>query len=215
MDKIKVLLVEDDAEWRGILSSTLRDEADLFLVAAVSNRQDALNTCLLTNPDVVLMDIVLTENNLDGIEAVIDIMAVRHPKIIMLTSMDEEEIILEAFAAGAINYITKTHISAIPNAIREAYCDQVSIHFDASRAVSKEILRIRQEQFRNMLTPAEQEVLQLLSKGHTQSHIQTLLHITESTIKKHVHKILKKFGVISGKDAVEKARKRGFFNHMR
>lgn len=212
MDKIKVLLVEDDVDWREILSSVLKNEADLFLVAAVSNREDALSACILTDPDVVLMDIVLSENNLDGIEAVVDIMAVRHPKIIMLTSLDKEVVIVEAFAAGAINYITKTHFSAIPGAIREAYANQVSIHFDASHAVSKEILRSSQEQFRNMLTPAEQDVLQLLSKGHTQSHIQTLLHITESTIKKHVHKILKKFGVVSGKDAVEKARKRGFFH---
>lgn len=212
MDKIKVLLVEDDQVWGNLISGILRNEADLFLVAVVSNREDAVSVCLLTEPDVVLMDIILTENRMDGIDAVVDIMAVRNPKIIMLTSLDLEEVILEAFAAGAINYITKTHFSEIPNAIREAFANQVSIHFDASSTVSKEILRISKERFRNMLTPAEQEVLKLLSNGHTQSHIQSMLHITQSTIKKHVHRILKKLGVVSGKEAVDKAKKRGFFS---
>jgi two-component system response regulator DevR len=211
MDRIKVLLVEDDLIWREGLSEYMERQHDLFLVGAAATKEDAVELTRLLEIDVILMDIVLTENNFDGLDAAIEISTMNKSKIIMLTSLSVEEVILDAFTIGALNYITKANFKDIPDAIRAAYYNHSSIHSDAAEILRNGYVRMKKEEYRKVLTPSEKAVLKLIDQGHTQCQIQNILRITVSTIKKHVNKILKKLGMKTSKEAADKANKHGFF----
>ncbi|WP_234410533.1 response regulator [Caldalkalibacillus mannanilyticus] len=209
MEKIRVMIVEDDPIWLGSLTDFINKEEDLIVVGTASTKEEALTIYKEAKPEVVLLDINLTENNLDGIDIALDLTHLNpSTKLIMLTSLTEQEVIVDAFSVGALNYINKIHFEEIPEAIRSAYRNQSSIHPSAASALRNEFHRLKKEEQQNILTPAEKDILRLVHKGNTQSQIAKQLFITQRTIKNHVNRILKKLGVSSSKDAAEKASKR-------
>ncbi|ALS28890.1 regulator [Paenibacillus sp. 32O-W] len=212
MDQIKVMLVEDDAVWRDQLTSFLSREHDLVVVGSAANREDAVHLARLSDAQVVLMDLVLSDAGFDGLEAAMDILEMKQTKIIMLTGVDEEDAILDTYAAGAVNYVTKAHFEDIPCAIRAAYNNLNYIHPDSAGVLVKEFRRMKREQRSKQLTSAEQEILRFIHKGYKQSNIQSKLHATESTIKKHVNRILKKLGTSSSSEAARKAKRLGIID---
>ncbi|WP_372011612.1 response regulator [Paenibacillus chitinolyticus] len=204
MELIKVLLVEDDPDWIKAMTSYLNKEDDLLVVGAAVHPDEAVSMAAKLDFDVVLMDIQLTDRGLDGIYTAVEILELRPAKIIMLTSMSDEHVMTEAFTAGAVNYIEKTRFREVPHAIRSAYR-----HPAAMDALLKEFSRLKREEQLKKLTTAEREVYELIEEGYTQSQIEKKLVKAESTLKNQVNKMLKKLGVKSSKEAVEKVRRRG------
>lgn len=209
MNPITVFLVEDDPVWRKGLVDYLNKEPDLRVTGEAGSKEEALAQFAQSAADVVLMDINLSENNLDGIDAAISLIQ-QHPdcKIIMLTSLTDEEVIVESFSAGAVNYISKTSFREIPEAIRAAHNQQSAIHPTAAAALRNEFLRLKNEEYQKLLSPAEKDILRLIHQGQTQTQIEQSLHITKRTIKNHINRILKKMGVKTSKEAAAKASQR-------
>ncbi|WP_405078762.1 response regulator [Paenibacillus chitinolyticus] len=204
MELIKVLLVEDDPDWIKAMTSYLNKEDDLLVVGAAVHPNEAVSMAATLDFDVVLMDIQLTDRGLDGIYTAVEILELCPVKIIMLTSMSDERVMTEAFTAGAVNYIEKTRFREVPHAIRSAYR-----HPAAMDALLREFSRLKREEQLKKLTAAEREVYDLIEEGYTQSQIEKKLVKAESTLKNQVNKMLKKLGVKSSKEAVEKVRRRG------
>ncbi|SEG66731.1 response regulator transcription factor [Paenibacillus sp. UNC499MF] len=204
MELIKILLVEDDPDWIKAMTSYLNKEDDLLVVGAAVHPDEAVNMAAKLDFDVVLMDIQLTDRGLDGIYTAVEMLELRPVKIIMLTSMSDEHVMTEAFTAGAVNYIEKTRFREVPQAVRSAYR-----HPAAMDALLKEFSRLKREEQLKELTAAEREVFELIEEGYTQSQIEKKLVKAESTLKNQVNKMLKKLGVKSSKEAVEKVRRRG------
>ncbi|MFY0544052.1 response regulator [Brevibacillus sp. H7] len=212
MQKIRVFIVEDDLVWRKGLVDYINKEADVTIVGEAGTQEEALKWFQESDADVVLMDINLTENNLDGIDTALSITEQKEDcKIIMLTSHTAEDVIIESFSAGAVNYISKSNFKEIPDAIRAAYNRQSAIHPTAAAALRNEFLRLKNEEFQKLLSPAEKELLQLIHQGQTQSQIEKTLHITRRTIKNHINRILKKLGVKTSKEAAAKAKQKKLF----
>lgn len=212
MNPIRVFLVEDDPVWRKGLIDFLNKEPDLTVVGEAGFKAEAIERFLPAKADVVLMDINLTENNLDGIETAIEFMALQaDSKIIMLTSLTDEAVIVESFSAGAVNYISKSSFREIPDAIRAAHNSQSAIHPTAAAALRNEFLRLKNDENQKLLSPAERDILQLIHQGHTQTQIEQSLHITKRTIKNHINRILKKMGVKTSKEAAAKASQKKLF----
>jgi two-component system response regulator DevR len=212
MEKIRVFIVEDDLIWRKGLVDYIQKESDMTIVGEAGTKEEAIERFQRSDADVVLMDINLTENNLDGIETAIAFTELRDDcKIIMLTSLTAEDVIIESFSAGAVNYISKTNFKEIPDAIRAAFNRQSAIHATAAAALRNEFLRLKNEEFKKLLSPAEKEILQLIHQGQTQSQIEKTLHITKRTIKNHINRILKKLGVKTSKEAAAKAKQKKLF----
>lgn len=209
MNKINVLLVEDDPVWREHISECLQPEPDLCLVGTAETKDDAVQTVRLLDIDVVLMDVMLGEKTPDGIEAALEIGAMQKSKVIMLTMLEQEEIILEAFAYRVCNYLVKTKTEDIPGAIRAAHFNQSVIQSPAAEALSKEFVRMKRLEWQRQLTDAESGVLRLIIEGQTQSQIRETLHIAESTMKTHINRILRKFNVRTGKEAARQAKMKG------
>ncbi|WJQ81378.1 response regulator [Brevibacillus brevis] len=212
MNPIRVFLVEDDPVWRKGLIDFLNKEPDLTVVGEAGFKAEAIERFLPAKADVVLMDINLTENNLDGIETAIEFMALQaDSKIIMLTSLTDEAVIVESFSAGAVNYISKSSFKEIPDAIRAAHNSQSAIHPTAAAALRNEFLRLKNDENQKLLSPAERDILHLIHQGHTQTQIEQSLHITKRTIKNHINRILKKMGVKTSKEAAAKASQKKLF----
>ena len=100
MDKIQVAIVEDDLGWLKALTSFLNKQDDILVEGTATNREDAVNLARTSIFDVIIMDINLNENKRDGILAAVEILQSVKVKIIMLTSLKDDEIITDSFTAG-------------------------------------------------------------------------------------------------------------------
>ncbi|MGP0587499.1 response regulator transcription factor [Paenibacillus timonensis] len=188
MEPIRVMLVEDDPFWRDHISADLSDEPDIEVVAVAATKEEALEVAGRRKIDVVLMDINLTGNQLDGLEAAERIL--RLPlqdsvKIIMLTSITEAEVIMKSFRLGAINYINKASYQDILQAIREAQIGRASIHSDAAGIMRSEMQLME-------LSATEREVFDLRQNGLSKREISERLHKSTNTIKSQLRSIKNK-----------------------
>ncbi|KRE25116.1 response regulator transcription factor [Paenibacillus sp. Soil522] len=206
MSHIKVFIVEDDADWIKALTSFLNREPDLLVVGAATNSSEAISMAQTIAIDVVLMDIQLDGSKLDGIHTAMMMQEYSAVKIIMLTSINDEQSMTQAFTAGAVQYLEKLRFQELPQTIRAAYH-----HSAPMEALLKELTRLKREEQLKELTVAEREVFELIEAGYSQSQIEQKLFKAESTLKNQVNKMLKKLGVRSSKEAVEKVRRRGLF----
>ncbi|MCU7741348.1 response regulator transcription factor [Priestia megaterium] len=180
---IKVILVEDDPFWQKNISMYIEKEADdIEVIKIVDSKEKVLE--IVENEsqiDIVLMDINLTAANLDGIE-IIEILSKQKIKAIALTSINEQDVIVESFESGAVNYINKSSIYDIILAIREAVEGRNQIHSDAAGAL---LVKMREEKKLRSLTSSEREVYNLEKKGYKKRDIAEHLYKTIDTIKKH------------------------------
>lgn len=204
MDKIKVAIVEDDPVWLSSMVFFINNEPDLKVIATASNKQAAVEMAREHDMDIILMDINLTENNIDGIYAAAEISQFKQVKTIMLTSLESEEVITNSFTAGAINYVSKKNYADIPGAIRSIYNKTSPME-----VLLKEFSRLKEEEQLSCLSNAEKEILDLVEKGYSQSKISSILYKSPGTLKSQINKILKKMGVTSCKDAIKKIRSKG------
>lgn len=180
------MLVEDDPRWQRDIEDDLKLEEDIEVAVVVSTKEDAVEAAKQLPIDVILMDINLSENNLDGIEATSIISNLgTGVKIIMLTALTDRETIVKAIEYGAINYVNKSSFQDILNCIREAHHNQVSLHPDATSAILREI-RLKS------LTPMEKNIFSLKEEGYTRPQMAEYFHTTLDTIGTHMKNISKK-----------------------
>ncbi len=202
---IRVAIVEDDPDWLILMTDFLNRETDIKVVATASTKEDAI-ILAEQSPDihVVLMDINLSDNLCDGINAALHFYENTDAKVVMLTAYSEKELIRNAFTAGACNYISKENYREIPTTIRSAYKGP-----NPMDVLLEEYRMMREMNLVKELTPSEREVLSLARDGLTRTQIQTKLYKSENTIKTQVSSILKKLQVGSLQDAVKRIRNRG------
>ncbi|MCC3374972.1 response regulator transcription factor [Cohnella sp. REN36] len=207
MNRIRLLLVEDDPDWIKAISAFLNREEDLLVVGAAASADEAIRLARTLDFDVVLMDVHLSETGRDGIYTAMEMQEIRPVRVIMLTSDTDERTMTDAFTAGAVQYLEKSRFAELPQSIRAAYH-----HPGAMEALLKEFARLKREEQLQSLTPAEREVYDLIEQGYTHPQIEKRLYKAESTLKNQVNKILKKLRVRSGKEAVDKVRRKGLLS---
>ncbi|MED4041017.1 MULTISPECIES: response regulator transcription factor [Niallia] len=189
MDKIQLLLVEDDPVWMNGIVDFIEEEEDLTVQQKAFTKEEALK-CDYSNVDVALLDVNLTKGgDLSGLEVAKHLKESGIDKIIMLTSWEDPAIILEAFDNGAMNFISKSSYEEIPNVIREANENKVNIRSDIFNVVMKEL---KLERKTRVLTPIENEVYRLKKQGLTNNQMADKLVKSVTTIKKQLQIIRKK-----------------------
>ncbi|WP_337102575.1 response regulator transcription factor [Paenibacillus sp. YIM B09110] len=188
MESIRVMLVDDDPFWRSHIGMDLAVEPDIEMVGVAATKEEAVALAIQELPDVILMDINLTGNNLDGLDAAEQILRderTRSAIVIMLTSITESEVILRSFRLGAMNYINKSSYQDILLVIREATRGRASIHPDAARAMRNEVQLME-------LSSTEREVFDLRQNGLSKREISERLHKSTNTIKSQLRSIKNK-----------------------
>ncbi|MBW7476956.1 response regulator transcription factor [Paenibacillus oenotherae] len=189
MTRIKVMLVEDDEFWVENICRELNNEKDIEIVKVASTKDDAVHYARENAIDTILMDINLSSNNMDGIEAVKEINSFTHTNIIMLTNIVDTDVILHCFEHGAINYISKSNIRDMVEAIRDSVTEGSGIHPDAAEALRKGYQKLKKLQ---ILTSVEREVYELKESGFTVKQIASRLHKSFYTVKNQLSVIRNK-----------------------
>ncbi|GFN31744.1 response regulator [Paenibacillus xylaniclasticus] len=202
---IRILIVEDDADWIRSITTLLHQQPDLLVVGAATNAEEAIKLSASIEYDIVLMDVLLSEGSENGIYTALELRSIRpQSRVIMLTSQNDERTMTDAFTAGASYYLDKTRFRELASTIRSVY-----YHPEAMDALLKELSRLKREEQLQGLTAAEREVFELMEQGHTHAQIEKKLFKAESTLKNQINKMLKKLGVRSSKEAIEKVRRNG------
>ncbi|WP_425203936.1 DNA-binding response regulator [Priestia megaterium] len=208
---IKVVLIEDDLEWLHSIQTIIKAEKDIELVGYGSTEEDTLRLARdIDKVDIFLVDINLTGAKLDGIHAAYELKKMQSLdnskwKVIMLTCLSEKDVIIKAFAAGAVNYILKKDMHNIANIIRSTYVG----NFTAIEAMLEDYRDLKYEQQLTNLTQSERVVFNMLEKGYSRQSMQEELSKSKNTIKNQIQSIFKKLSVRNIKDAIEKAKSGG------
>jgi len=198
---IRVMLVDDHAVVRSGLSTFLMTCDDMELVGEASSGEQAISLCLKVNPDVVLMDLVMS--GMDGATATRRIREeCPEIQVIALTSFKEQELVQGALEAGAIGYLLKdVTADELANAIRAAYAGKPTLAPEAAEVLIQ-ATRAPAKKIGFDLTNREREVLALMVQGLNNNDIADNLVVSRSTAKFHVSSILSKLGVDSRTKAV-------------
>lgn len=198
--KISVSIVEDDAGMRALYAGWLDQSEDFVVVGQHGNGLEAVAAVPGENPDVVLMDINLP--GIDGVECVRQLKA-RHPKIqfVMITVFEDPSRIFNALAAGATGYMLKqTPREEILTALREVYRGGSPMSSSIARRVVRcfraSVAPAAGEDLA-LLSPREEEVLELLSQGYLYKEISAALGISGHTVDTYLRRIYEKLHVKS------------------
>ncbi|AYF79212.1 DNA-binding response regulator [Nocardia yunnanensis] len=192
---IGVLLVDDQRLVRAGLRMLVEATADLRVVGEAADGLSAVRAAAESSPDLVLMDLRMP--GMDGVAATREIRAASTAKVLVLTTFDDDEHLFPALAAGASGYLVKdtdpdTLLAAIrrvmdgellfsPPLLRRLIARAVAAPADTPTATVA-------------LTAREEQVLDLLGQGCSNTEIAQHLHLGVTTVKKHVAHLMDKTG---------------------
>jgi DNA-binding NarL/FixJ family response regulator len=224
--KAKVLVVDDHAFMRVAIHAILTRDSSLEVVGEAKDGQEAIERCRELQPDLVLMDVSMPK--VDGLEATRYIKA-HSPEtsVLILTAHANLGFLMDAVKAGAAGYVLKgenpDHVLVAVRAVLdgETPLDQ-GLAMKLLRTIGEEVAV--QEDVRpqtqwitsvessssassvpNPLTPRETEILGHIASGKTNRQIANELHLSRSTVKRHLEHILPKLGVSDRTQAAVKA----------
>lgn len=210
MENIRILIVDDHPMMREALQSALADEPDMHVVGEASNGVEGVRLAADLKPDLIIMDLLMP--NMDGLEAIAAICDVNpQAKIMVSTSLEDEEKILAAIQAGALGYFPKTAPRTyLLEAIRKVADGIPYLPAGIAQKLFKGIREMKNAPLQpqnESLTSRQREILALLGEGRSDSEIGRILHLEESTVRSHVHRILQRLGVENRSQAVALANK--------
>ncbi len=212
-EPIRIMLADDQALIRQGIRYVLDLQTDMQVVTEAATGQEAIDLALRYRPHLILMDIQMPE--LSGIDATRHILSV-HPeiKIILLTTFDVQDYVIDGIRAGASGYLLKDidmnemiagirsilaggaiyNSTTAGGALIQLLGENESAYLPNSSYIPAPVLE--------PLTDRELEVLQAMAYGRRNFEIAEDLYVSESTIKTHVHNIIQKLGVKDRTQAV-------------
>jgi DNA-binding NarL/FixJ family response regulator len=195
---IRVALVEDQTIMREGLETLLNLTADIHVVGRAATKAEGLEVIAACDPHVILMDVRLPDGT--GIEILRFLMTEkREQNIIMLTTFDDDSVLIEALRLGAKGFLLKdVAFETLTSAIRKVSSGENMFGASVSDRLRKALLSIPIEPsvaVQEALSEREVEILRLMTAGMNNSEIADALFISEGTVKNYVSKILAKFGV--------------------
>lgn len=206
---INVAIVDDQTLVRSGIHSLLNLSEVVTVVAEGDDGESATQIAEQHAPDVFLMDIRMPRmNGIDAIKSLRD--GGFATPVIILTTFDDHELVLQGLQAGAQGYLLKdVSLDSLIDAIEAVHKGETIVQPTITDTLLKG-LRSQKGDFDSMpepqaLTPKETEVLRLVAGGYSNKEISTALHKSEGTIKNHVSNVLSKLGVRDRTRAVLRA----------
>ena len=191
---IRVVLADDHAVVRQGLRTFLDLQDDIEVVAEAADGLEAVGATLRTDPDVLLLDLVMP--GLDGVGVLARLRdRDARARVIVLTSFGDDDKLFAALRAGAAGYLLKdVEPSDLVRAIRSAHAGQSPLSPAIATRVVEEVAH-GGSAAPGELTPRELDVLTLIARGRSNKVIARELGVAEKTVKTHVSHILGKLGL--------------------
>ncbi|MEI5100813.1 response regulator transcription factor [Streptomyces sp. PmtG] len=217
-DAVRVLVVDDQELVREGIASLLAIQPGIQVVGTAADGAGAVAAALSLRPDVVLMDVRMP--GMDGVEAVHALgERAPAPKVVMLTTFDDDDYVVRALRAGAVGYLLKSLPAAeLADAVRLAHRGVAQL----DPAVTRRLAAAPPPPSPPAATPPpsapapggpptarEIEILRLVAAGATNREIASRLYLSEGTVKNHISRILTRLGLRGRAQAVLYARDNG------
>lgn len=197
---IRILLVDDHTLFRSGLKALLSRQADFEIVGETSDGLEGVKLAEQLKPDLVLLDLDMPVMN--GTEALAQMLAAnRELPVVMLTVSEDAEDLKEAFVLGARGYLVK-NIDAeyLVNGVRQVVAgesvmspEMTSKFVNGIRAKHLSLMpEVRPETVKS-LTERERQILGCLAQGASNREMANLLNMSESTVKAHLQRIMRRF----------------------
>jgi len=190
---LRILIADDQELVRAGLRMILEAQDDLEVVAEAADGLEAISEVERTDPDVTLMDIRMP--NMDGVEATRRLVGRR---VLILTTFDLDDYVVEALRAGASGFLLKDAPPAeLVRAVRVVAAGDALLSPSVTRQqLDRVVPRLPSSQpapkMLRELTDREGEVLRLVAQGLSNAEIADRLVVSEATVKTHVSHILEK-----------------------
>ena len=197
---IRILLVDDHTLFRSGLKALLSRQPDFEIVGEASDGLEGVKLAEQLKPDLVLLDLDMPVMN--GTEALAQMLAAnRELPVVMLTVSEDAEDLKEAFVLGARGYLVK-NIDAeyLVNSVRQVVSgesvmspEMTSKFVNGIRAKHLSLMpEVRPETVKS-LTERERQILGCLAQGASNREMAALLNMSESTVKAHLQRIMRRF----------------------
>lgn len=198
---MRVLLADDQPMLLSALTTILNTQPDIEVVATAANGAEAIEQAKNHDIDVAVLDIRMPV--LDGISAARQIMPLG-PKVIMLTTFDDDELVQAAIEAGVHGFLLKdAEPDVLAGAVRTVARGESVLSSGVTGRVLEWVrdgvdrgnaLSVFERQALSLLTPREVEVLAEIGAGANNAEVAQRLFIAETTVKTHVKSLLAKLG---------------------
>ena len=213
--EIKILIAEDHAVMCEGLQMLLETETDFKVVAIAKNGREAVEMSRQFNPDIVIMDIDMSEKN--GMLATKEICSENpYCKIIGFSMLTANQYITGMFQAGAAGYIPKeSAFEELVKAIRSVLKGQMYLSPVISRTFLTHYLTNQSNENitpESILSDREKEILQLIAEGKTSKEISSALHISNNTVIRHRQNIMDKLELHNIADLTRYAISEGYIH---
>ena len=211
---IRVVLVDDQTLVRRGIRSLLELAGDVTIAAEAADGDEALDVIRREQPDVILLDVRMPKKT--GVEVLRALQSDGVvPPVILLTTFDDDEVLLEAVKAGARGYLLKdVSLERLTEAIRAVARGGTVIRPAVTERVLRGLDHVRRDfdalEPPDPLTKREVEILRLMAGGYSNREIADALGTAEGTVKNHASSILAKLGVRDRTRAVLKALELGY-----
>jgi DNA-binding NarL/FixJ family response regulator len=211
---IRTLIVDDHPVVRYGIKHMLDAEPDIEVVGELEDIDGIGSVLSVLQPDVVLLDLEFKETT--GVEALRQFrQEAPEMHVIIYTSHDEEERIIQAAELGVDGYLLKgCPKEEIISAIRSVHDGGTALESSVASKLMRHMNKrsSKREQPAIHFSKREKQVLELLAVGRTNRDIATKLFISESTVKFHVHAILSKLDAGNRTEAVSIAAQQGIID---
>ncbi|CCH30981.1 response regulator transcription factor [Actinosynnema sp. NPDC047251] len=192
-DPLRVLLADDEPLFRGTVRVLLDAQPDLAVVGEAGTGREACALAARTAVDVVLMDVRMPE--VDGVAATRRITAApAAPRVLVLTTFDEDEAVHEALRAGASGFLLKdAPPTRLLDAVRAVAAGEALLAPSVTRRLIADFLaRAPRPDRLAGVTPRERDVLALITRGLSNREIEQRLHVGRHTVKTHIGHLMAK-----------------------
>jgi DNA-binding NarL/FixJ family response regulator len=212
---IKILLADDQRLMCDGLKSVLEMDEAFTVVGVAYDGNDAIDLAAKLDPDLVLLDIRMP--GMDGVEAVLKLkQKFENLKVVMLTTFNDEDYIMEAMANGADGYLLKDMDAMdLLNAVRNTMNGQMVMPATVAENLKRGLVKIKerkdaQDRLKTVgFTGREIEIAKLLADGFSNSQIATALYLSNGTVRNYISGIYEKLGSADKAGAIVKLKDMG------
>lgn len=206
---ITVVVVEDEPKILRSQLNLLRGFDEIEVVGQATSGTDAVERIRALQPDVVLLDLGLP--GIDGIEVTKRLRKeLPQIEVLIFTIFDDEEKVLAAIRAGASGYLLKgMEARRIVEAIQEVHKGGSVVQPQLARRLLRHFQRQPLPEHHPSLSPREQEILVLISKGLSNPQVASTLGVSRATVRTHLEHIYAKLDVSNRTEAVTEGIRKG------